>query len=65
MNFCRFNNLCNSTKLNMLEPNVDYISAGGNRHPSAADWNYSSGILAYGTDRNIALWSPLVLGLIE
>lgn len=42
---------------------ADYIAAGGNRHPSAADWDAVSGLLAYGTDRNIALWSPLVLKL--
>lgn len=42
---------------------TEYISAGGNRHPSAADWDVASGLLAYGTDKNIALWSPLVLKL--
>ncbi|APA15152.1 hypothetical protein SS1G_08752 [Sclerotinia sclerotiorum 1980 UF-70] len=35
----------------------EYLAAGGNRHPSAADWD-ESGLLAYGTDRNIALWYP-------
>ncbi len=47
----------------MAEFQADYIAAGGNRHPSAADWDAESGLLAYGTDRNIALWSPLVLEL--
>ena len=45
-------------KLVMLS--LDYITAGGNRHPSAADWDDCTGLLAYGTDRNVALWSPLV-----
>lgn len=35
----------------------EYLAAGANRHPSAADWD-ESGLLAYGTDRNIALWYP-------
>ncbi|PQE21585.1 hypothetical protein CJF32_00004258 [Rutstroemia sp. NJR-2017a WRK4] len=35
----------------------EYLSAGANRHPSTADWD-ESGILAYGADRNIALWRP-------
>lgn len=37
----------------------DFLAAGGNRHPSAADWDCSSGVLAFGADRNIALWKPL------
>lgn len=41
----------------------EYIAAGGNRHPSAADWDAATGLLAYGADRNVALWSPLVLDL--
>jgi elongator complex protein 2 len=41
--------------------NIDYISAGGNRHPSAADWDRDgSGLLAYGAGNSIALWDPLV-----
>ncbi|KAI9844114.1 MAG: hypothetical protein M1837_005828 [Sclerophora amabilis] len=40
-----------------IEP--DYIAVGGNRHPAAADWDTVSGILAFGADRNIALWDPL------
>ncbi|KAM3073510.1 Elongator subunit elp2 [Clarireedia jacksonii] len=41
----------------MSKITAEYLSAGANRHPSTADWN-ESGILAYGTDRNIALWHP-------
>jgi len=38
----------------------EYLAAGGNRHPSAADWDRDTGLLAFGTDRNIALWHPEV-----
>ena len=48
----------------MIDCKLDYIAAGGNRHPSAADWDAESGLLAYGADRNVALWSPLVLHLL-
>lgn len=34
----------------------DYLAAGGNRHPSSADW--VSGLLAFGAGKNIALWNP-------
>ena len=44
----------------MLDWNTEYLAAGGNRHPSAADWDPASGLLAFGTDRNVAIWSPLV-----
>ncbi|KAJ5092264.1 hypothetical protein NUU61_007134 [Penicillium alfredii] len=37
---------------------TDYISVGGNRHPGAADWDVSSGVLAFGADNNVALWDP-------
>ncbi|KAK0100977.1 hypothetical protein ONS96_006209 [Cadophora gregata f. sp. sojae] len=37
---------------------AEYLAAGANRHPSAADWDVLSGILAYGADRNVALWHP-------
>lgn len=47
----------------MAKIQSEYLAAGGNRHPSAADWDAASGLLAYATDRNIALWSPLVLEL--
>jgi len=43
----------------MLQITADYQAAGANRHPSAADWD-KSGILAFGADRNIALWQPQV-----
>ncbi|KAF7513600.1 hypothetical protein GJ744_008894 [Endocarpon pusillum] len=43
----------------MIPPSFDYISAGGNRHPSAADWDQWSGVLAFGADQNVALWNPL------
>ena len=45
----------------MLEYHNEYIAVGGNRHPSAADWDTPSGLIAYGADRNVALWKPLVL----
>ncbi|KAK0268916.1 Elongator subunit elp2 [Friedmanniomyces endolithicus] len=35
---------------------LSYIAAGGNRHPSAADW--APGLLAFGAGNNIALWNP-------
>lgn len=40
----------------MSTASLEYIAAGGNRNPSAADWDLS--ILAYGTGNNIALWNP-------
>lgn len=45
----------------MIEITPIYFAAGANRHPAAADWDALSGILAFGSDRNIALWEPLVL----
>ncbi|KAL9625027.1 MAG: hypothetical protein Q9160_000756 [Pyrenula sp. 1 TL-2023] len=36
-----------------------YISTGGNRHPSAADWDHQSNILAFGAGQNIAIARPL------
>jgi elongator complex protein 2 len=44
----------------MIPPTFNYISVGGNRHPSAADWDQRSGVLAFGADQNVALWKPLV-----
>jgi len=44
----------------MIQMSAEYLAAGANRHPSAADWDPLSGILAYGADRNIALWRPQV-----
>ncbi|KAK0279940.1 Elongator subunit elp2 [Friedmanniomyces endolithicus] len=35
---------------------LSYTAAGGNRHPSAADW--APGLLAFGAGNNIALWDP-------
>lgn len=35
---------------------TEFIAAGGNRHPSAADW--APGLLAFGAGNNIALWDP-------
>lgn len=43
-----------------MEVSTEYIAAGGNRHPAAADWDSISGLLAFGSDRNVALWRPLV-----
>ncbi|KAL8720725.1 MAG: hypothetical protein Q9225_002459 [Loekoesia sp. 1 TL-2023] len=43
----------------MIRFDTDYIAAGGNRHPAAADWDTTTGLLAYGSGRNIALWDPL------
>ena len=44
----------------MVDIHNEYLSAGGNRHPEAADWDIATGVFAYGADRNIALWLPLV-----
>lgn len=45
-----------NVKFPMTDTVVEYIAAGGNRHPSAADW--STSFLAYGAGNNIALWNP-------
>lgn len=37
---------------------AEYIAAGANRHPMTADWLRKT--LAYGSDRNIAMWNPQV-----
>ena len=42
----------------MINSHADFIAAGGNRHPAAADWDIESGTLAYGADCNVALWRP-------
>jgi elongator complex protein 2 len=42
---------------------TEYIAAGANRHPSAADWTSTEnghGLLAFGSGRNIAFWRPEV-----
>lgn len=43
-----------------MAASLEYISAGGNCHPSAADWNLDQNLLAFGAGRNIALWYPQV-----
>lgn len=43
----------------MMHSRVGYLAAGANRHPSTADWDIS-GLLAFGADRNVALWRPQV-----
>ena len=40
----------------MPSAELHFIAAGGNRHPSAADWK--PGLLAFGSGHNIALWNP-------
>ena len=35
----------------------EHIAVGGNRHPSAADYNSTADLLAFGADCNLALWS--------
>jgi elongator complex protein 2 len=37
----------------------EYYSVGGNRHSGAADWSVASGLLAFGADQNVAIWSML------
>ena len=37
-------------------PQLEFIAAGGNLHPSAADW--TPNLLAFGAGTNIALWNP-------
>ncbi len=37
----------------------EYCSTGGNRHSGAADWSTKSGLLAFGADQNVGIWSPL------
>ncbi|MCJ1353082.1 MAG: hypothetical protein MMC33_003066 [Icmadophila ericetorum] len=43
----------------MAEASTEYIAVGGNRHSTAADWDSTTGLLAFGSDRNVALWEPL------
>ncbi|KAH0559787.1 hypothetical protein GP486_003690 [Trichoglossum hirsutum] len=43
----------------MAKVSTSFIAVGANRHPSAADWDPQSGLLAFGADRNIAIWNPL------
>lgn len=45
----------------MVQVAANFIAAGGNRQPSAADWDQAgSGLLGYGAGNNIILWDPLV-----
>ncbi len=44
----------------MVVVKSNYIAAGANRHPAAADWDCVSGLIAFGADLNIAIWKPLV-----
>ena len=37
---------------------TDYISVGGNRNTSAADWDRETGQFAFGADQNVAIWKP-------
>ncbi|KAK5065045.1 hypothetical protein LTR84_000880 [Exophiala bonariae] len=37
---------------------AEYYSAGGNRNSAAADWSATSGIIAFGANQNVGLWSP-------
>lgn len=39
----------------MVKLSLDHVAAGGNRHPSAADWK--PGLLAFGAGKNLALWT--------
>ncbi|PBP17422.1 WD domain-containing protein [Diplocarpon rosae] len=41
----------------MAQISIEHLAAGANRHPSAADWD-GTGLLAFGADRNVALWQP-------
>lgn len=38
---------------------VEHLAAGANRQTAVADWS-RTGLLAYGTDCNVALWRPAV-----
>ena len=40
-------------------PEVEYLSTGANRHGAVADWS-GDGVLAFGADTNVALWTPEV-----
>ncbi|KIV85166.1 hypothetical protein PV11_00896 [Exophiala sideris] len=37
----------------------EYYTAGGNRNTAAADWSVGSGLVSFGADQNVAIWSPL------
>lgn len=40
----------------MSQTKIEYLAAGGNRHPSSADW--APGLLTFGANNNIATWNP-------
>ncbi|KAI9832120.1 MAG: hypothetical protein M1826_002449 [Phylliscum demangeonii] len=42
-----------------MKAKTKFIAVGGNSHPSAADWDAKTGYVAFGADRNVALWNPL------
>ena len=46
---------CDTSRI-MASARLEYIAAGGNRHPCAADWTEE--LLAYGSGHNIAIWRP-------
>ncbi|KAI1124526.1 WD40-repeat-containing domain protein [Nemania abortiva] len=48
-----------TNRANMTEENTEigYLSVGANRHTAVADWG-RDGLVAFGTDSNIALWWP-------
>ncbi|KAI9793404.1 MAG: hypothetical protein M1816_000296 [Peltula sp. TS41687] len=43
----------------VLTVHTDFLAVGCNRHPAAADWDAVSGFVAFGADRNIAIWNAL------
>ncbi|KAM0287410.1 hypothetical protein ACHAQH_000360 [Verticillium albo-atrum] len=40
-----------------LQVTAEYLSTGANRHTAVADWS-QSGLLAFGANSNICLWTP-------
>ncbi|PNH37860.1 hypothetical protein VD0004_g8933 [Verticillium dahliae] len=40
-----------------LQATAEYLSTGANRHTAVADWS-QSGVLAFGANSNICLWTP-------
>lgn len=40
----------------MLQLSQRHISAGGNRHPAAADWKHD--LFVFGSGKNVAIWRP-------
>src|SRR5271163_462018 len=58
-----FSHLClfqthTQTTAFMTLATTDYISVGGNRNTSAADWDRETGQFAFGADQNVAIWKP-------